>query len=208
LIETKSALKHKYKLLDQLCETMPLSYPLWIPNDAPPGPYRLVAGVFDVIRRTRILLPAGEDFATLGTLKIALPPSASSPDHRLAADFGNLIQLFGYNLAPTEEGLCITLFWRARDAPNGDYTVFVHVVDGNDNIVAQQDAQPLHGQYPTSIWSPGESVVDEWVIPVPAGEHRIFVGLYRLDTLERLPVVLNGQRLEEDRVLLDTIQLF
>lgn len=187
-------------------ETMPLSYNLLIPDDTPPGPYRLVAGAFDLVRRTRIPLAAGEDLATLGTFKIALPPSTSSPDHRLDADFGNQIQLFGYTLTSTEEGLRITLFWQAKDATNADYTVFVHVVDANDNIVAQADAQPLHGQYPTSIWSPGESVVDEWVIRVPAGEHRIFVGLYRSDTLERLPIALNGQRLEHDRLLLDTIQ--
>jgi hypothetical protein len=188
-------------------ETIPLGYSLLVPYDAPPGTYRLIAGVFDVIRQKRILSATGEDFATLGTFKIALPPSISTPDDRLYADFGDLIQLFGYTLTSTEEGLSITLFWRAKDTPDADYTVFLHVVDANGNIIAQADAQPFHGQYPTSIWSPGESVVDEWVIPVSAGEYRIFLGLYLLDTLERLPVVLNGQPLEDDRLLLDTIQL-
>lgn len=188
-------------------ETMPLSYSLLVPDDAPPGAYRLVAGVFDVIRQKRMLSATGEDIATVGTFKIALPPGTSTPDHRLDADFSGLIQLFGYTLTSTEEGLSITLFWRAKDTPDADYTVFLHVVDANGNIIAQADAQPFGGQYPTSIWSPGESVVDEWVIPVPAGEYRIFLGLYLLDTLERLPVVLNGQPLEDDRLVLDTVQL-
>jgi len=118
-----------------------------------------------------------------------------------------MIQLSGYTLAPTAEGLYVTLFWQAKNVPDADYTVFVHVVDANDTIVAQADAQPLYGQYPTSIWSPGESVVDERGIAIPAGEYRIFVGLYRWETLERLPAVLDGQRVQDDRLLLGTIKL-
>ena len=188
-------------------ETMPLSYSLSIPDDAPPGAYRLVCGTFDLIRRTRIPLSGGEGFATLETVKIALPPSASTPDHRVGAVFGDVIQLLGHTLTSSGEGLRITLFWRGKDEIDADYTVFLHLVDADDNIVVQADAQPLEGQYPTSIWSPGETVVDERVIRVPPGEYRIFVGLYRLDTLERVPAVLNGQRVQYDRLLLQTIQL-
>ena len=188
-------------------DTMPLSYSLAVPADTAPGPYRLIAGVFDLIHRTRILLPTGEDFATVKTFKVALPPNTSVPAHRLNADFGGMIQLRGYTLASRDEGLHVKLFWQAMDVPDADYTVFVHVADANDGIVAQSDAQPLFGRYPTSIWSPGESIVDERVFPVPAGEYQLFVGLYRLETLERLPAVLDGLRLPDDRLLLDTIKL-
>lgn len=189
-------------------QTMPLSYSLPIPSTAPPGQYRVIAGAFDPLRRARIRLSNGDDFATVGTFKIPLPPSDSVPSHRLHADFGEVIELSGYTLSASVEGAVhIQLFWRASGVPGADYTVFVHVVDENDNIVAQADSPPLNGQYPTSIWSPGESIVDERTIPVPAGEYRVFVGLYRLDTLERVRVVLNGQHLEDGRVPLGTVHL-
>jgi len=152
-------------------------------------------------------LPTGEDFATVATFKVALPPSTSLPERRLNADFGQMIQLSGYTLAPISEGLSVTLFWQARRVPDADYTIFVHLVDADGDMVAQADAQPLDGQYPTSIWSPGESVVDERRIPVPAGEYEVFVGLYRWETLERLPALLDGQRLADDRLPLGTVRL-
>jgi hypothetical protein len=83
--------------------------------------------------------------------------------------------------------------------------VFVHVVNANGEIVAQSDSQPLNGQYPTSIWSPGEIVVDERFIRLVPGTHRIFVGLYRWDTGERLPAVVDGERAADDRLLLQEI---
>ena len=188
--------------------TIPLSYNLPIPGDAPPGPYRIVAGVFDLLRRSRIALSDGGDYATVGTFKIPLPPSDSVPDHPLHAEFGEVIELSGYTLSASVEGVVqIELFWRAKETPGADYTVFVHVVDENGNIVAQSDSAPLNGQYPTSIWSPGESIVEERTIAAPAGEYRVFVGLYRLDTLERVRVVLNGEHLEDGRVPLGTVHL-
>ncbi|HUV74700.1 MAG TPA: glycosyltransferase family 39 protein [Anaerolineae bacterium] len=189
-------------------ETIPLSYNLAIPSDAPPGPYRIVAGAFDLLRRTRIALSGGGDYATVGTVKIPLPPSDSVPAHRLHADFGEVIELSGYTLGSSVEGAVhVELFWRAKAMPGTDYTVFVHVVDENGNIVAQSDSAPLNGQYPTSIWSPGESIVEERTIAAPGGEYRVFVGLYRLDTLERVRVVLDGEPLQDARVPLGTVHL-
>jgi hypothetical protein len=189
-------------------EIIPLTYNLPIPSDAPPGPYRVVAGAFDLLRRTRIALSNGDEYATVGTFKIPLPPSESVPDHRLQAEFGEVIELSGYTLSSSVEGVVqIELFWRAKGAPGADYTVFVHVVDENGDIVAQSDSAPLSGQYPTSIWSPGESIVEERTIAAPEGEYRVFVGLYRLDTLERVGVVLNGESLHDGRVPLGTLDV-
>ena len=56
----------------------------------------------------------------------------------------------------------------------------MHIVDADDQIVAQLDVQPRHGQYPTSIWAPDELVADELTLTaIPKGEHRIYIGLYR-----------------------------
>ncbi len=186
-------------------EVMPLNYTLNIPPDASPGPYRLIAGVFDILGHDRVPLQTGEDVATVATLKLPLPATNAQPAQLFSAKLGDTIQLSGYTLTPAADGLHLDLFWQATAAPDFDYTVFVHVVNANGEIVAQSDSQPLNGQYPTSIWSPGEIVVDERFIRLVPGTHQTFVGLYRWDTGERLPAVMDGERAAEDRVLLQEI---
>ncbi|HSD83130.1 MAG TPA: hypothetical protein VLG46_04700, partial [Anaerolineae bacterium] len=62
--------------------------------------------------------------------------------------------------------------------------------------VAQADSSPQAGAYPTSFWDVDETVVDEHLLPLPAalpaGDYTIVVGLYRLDTGERLSITPGG----------------
>ena len=57
--------------------------------------------------------------------------------------------------------------------------------------MAQGDGPPLLGDYPTRVWSSGELVVDPHVVALPAdlpaGQYRLLVGMYDLETLARLP---------------------
>jgi len=188
-------------------EVIPLSYRFAIPADTPAGAYQLITGVFDLIHQTRVPTVTGEDAATVATFKIPLAPDPSTPAHTLDAHLGNAIRLSGYTLEAAPGGLQAALYWQARATPEADYTVFVHVVDAAGNIVAQSDSQPLDGQYPTSIWSLGEIIVERRIIQAPPGDYQVFVGLYRWETLERLPVTLNGQRLPDDRLLLGAIHV-
>jgi 4-amino-4-deoxy-L-arabinose transferase-like glycosyltransferase len=186
-------------------ETVPLSYQFSIPADLAPGRYRLICGVVDLMRQTRIPLVSGEEFATVAMLKIPLPTSQAVPTRSLAASFGSEIDLDGYTLSPGPAGLEVTLFWHASSVPQADYTVFIHLVDAADQLVAQSDAQPLDGNYPTSIWSAGETVVDQRMIAVPAGHFRVYVGLYQWETLKRLSVLSSGRPTPEDRLLLGSV---
>ena len=57
-------------------------------------------------------------------------------------------------------------------------------IGGPDDIIAQADrAAPVDGWYPTSRWSAGEIVRDDYLIPVPEGRDArlISVGLYTTD---------------------------
>jgi hypothetical protein len=191
----------------QPLETMPLSYRLSIPPDLSPGRYRLIVGIYDLIHQRRIPLLSGQEFSTVATLKVPLPPVTAVPARLLEADFGQVIDLTGYTLSPTPKGLEVTLFWKARDVPQKDYTAFVHLVDADGQIAAQADGQPLEGQYPTSIWSLGETVMDQRRIPAPPGEYQVYVGLYQWETSTRLPARLGGERLPEDRLPLGVVKL-
>lgn len=116
-----------------------------------------------------------------------------APPGNVSAAFEEGIRLAGYRLdaLPGNE-LRIGLYWQSTSWPSEDYTVFVHVL-GPEGLVAQDDARPVQGYYPTSLWRAGDTVLDEHVVslgePFDPARHRIVVGLYQLETLERLKVL-------------------
>lgn len=185
-------------------ETMPLGYLLDVPPDLPPGPYRLIAGPYDLIHQERIPLLDGQEYATVATLKVPLPPIVDAPEQALEAAFGDAIVLTGYTLSPTATGLDLALFWQAQASPQADYTVFVHLVDAAGQIAAQADGQPRGGTYPTSIWEVGETVLDRRSVAAPRGEYQVYVGLYQWQTMARLPVALDGAA-PDDRLYLGSV---
>ncbi|HEY89354.1 MAG TPA: hypothetical protein G4N98_06435 [Thermoflexia bacterium] len=116
------------------------------------------------------------------------------------AQFGtDEILLTGYDINPAiiKAGtpLTVTLAWRAQQQPTANYQVFVHLFDDKGQLVAQHDGSPKMGLYPTSAWSARENIIDLHVIQIPetvAGTLHPCVGLYALETLERLPVTWNN----------------
>lgn len=113
-------------------------------------------------------------------------PFLPHPQHAVQADFGGKMRLAGYDWS--EDGR-LTLYWQALAPLGADYTTFVHVLDAQGNLVAQTDGQPQDGAYPTSVWQVGEFVADEKGVMV-GGERplRLLVGVYLLETEERLPL--------------------
>jgi len=103
-----------------------------------------------------------------------------SPAIPVTANFDNLIELTGYDLAPDS----LTLYWQALAETDTDYTRFVHILDADGNIIAQNDSQPVNGTYPTSLWVRGEYVRDE--IQIPTHSTSIEIGWYVAETGERL----------------------
>ena len=80
----------------------------------------------------------------------------------------------------------LQLWWRATGKPTRDWTVFTHLLgparpDGS-TVWAGSDAQPGQGSAPTSTWAPGDLILDEYQLKLPAdappGEYDIEVGLY------------------------------
>jgi hypothetical protein len=48
----------------------------------------------------------------------------------------------------------------------------------------------VDGEYPTDWWEAGETIADEHALDLralPPGRYRLLIGMYRLDTGERLP---------------------
>jgi len=160
--------------------------------NAPPGKYAIEVGLYPVGKNGERLtaIESGEDRAIIGAIKVApSAPLAYAPRHPLSAQFGDAIELIGYDADTTQDELRLLLFWRARANVADEYKVFVHALDANGKILAQADRLPQNGNYPTSIWSAGEMIRDEYVLRVPIqSSYRLALGLYRADTGERLPV--------------------
>ncbi len=133
--------------------------------------------------------------------------------HPVTANFGGLVELLAYQLqvpgtseVPGTSGeLALTLYWRALKPVGEDYTVFVHLVDEGGNIVAQGDGPPVEGHWPTTAWQVGEIVPDEHRLAAEAKGVRFLVGLYRPDTMARLPVVDEQGREVADHVALTVL---
>jgi len=192
-------------------QIMPLSHILSISDDyLPPGEYSVDVGLIDLYTNKLIPVNAVRDEYLVKTLEFRLPEDPRLPEISTKINFENIIQLNGYTLIPTTDGLEIILFWQAIESPEIDYTSFVHIVDSNDQIVAQSDAQPLNGEYPTSRWFHNETVVEERILSfTPNGEYRIYIGWYRhqKDGWKRLSTVAQASSSATDHVLLDTITL-
>jgi len=126
---------------------------------------------------------------------------------------GDRITLTGYDPVATvvEPGdtLDLGLYWQASDAIATSYKIFVHVVSADEQVVAQDDSMPQGNTRPTTSWQAGQLILDEHAIrlpdDLPPGEYRLYVGMYELESMQRLPIVAEGEHVPDDRLLLATL---
>ena len=112
--------------------------------------------------------------------------------HRVDVDFGDALRLLGYDLDVTPDALHLVLHWQALQRMDESYKIFVHLQSvGGDELVAQKDVIPHDWAYPTTWWEEGEVVSDPMELlleEVPPGQYRLWVGVYRPTTGERLSI--------------------
>ena len=160
------------------------------------------------------LFPSGEpvpepvlfDLAALRSVKTPSTDVSYSVDARL----GDAITLVGYDLSADElqpgDSFTVTLVWRAEGVPTGDYTAFVHLIDEDGNLVAQDDHPPLMGEYRTSFWTRGDVIRDTYNLALDASQLpcacTLQVGLYDPAAKVRVPAYDGlGGRFEDDAVV-------
>jgi hypothetical protein len=178
-------------LLWQPGEDITDGYALTLPADASPGTYRVEVG----LHRASDLAPAltldgkGQVAPRLLSqrIKAPLPPVTAQPRNPVNVALEDKIAVLGYDTTQSGKQFAVTIYWRALRAMDRDYTAFVHVLSpANGQLVDQRDRQPLDGQYPTGIWSPGEIVADTYRFTLPAGEYQLAAGMYDLATMTNL----------------------
>jgi hypothetical protein len=167
---------------------------VFIEPGTPPGPYRLIAGLYDAASGQRLPTSTG-DLLELGTITIekpAVPPplAALRFRHPAGAEFGPL-RLLGYERyklghsydpdTPLHPGdaLHLVLYWQAQERPHVDWRLALQVTPvANPATPAAEGVFPVAGlDYPTTQWDPGEVVRAQFDLPLPGdaipGDYRL-----------------------------------
>lgn len=105
------------------------------------------------------------------------------------ANFGDFITLWESDLSVESDILYLTLAWEVIHALDNTPTVFVHVVDGAGQVIAQADGDPLGGLYPFNVNDDHLVLEDVRVIRLPeGGPYSVYMGVWDPAAGERLPV--------------------
>lgn len=128
--------------------------------------------------------------------------------HPFESTFDKKIRLLGYdlNVDSTQRKARLTLYWKALALMDTSYTVFVHLLDANNTVVAAGDAVPGNGEFPTTGWIENEYLTDVHAFALPADlppdTYLIEIGLYDPASGARLKTA-DGQ----ERVILVTLDV-
>ena len=182
----------------------------------PPGLYRLEVNVVNLRSGQTLEADGGVEMLSEPLEIPRRSPSVEALDveHPLGADLGGKIHLLGYNIESgfrPGDNIHLTLFWQCLQEMEQSYTVFIHLVDAGDNIIAQKDNPPVDGFYSTIKWEMGEIVRDQYDLVIPpnvsSGEYRPKVGMYLTETGERLNVLDDGIPLSDNQIPLQPVTI-
>ncbi len=192
---------------------VPVSDAAYTPEDL-----TVVVGLYDFDSGVRMTLPGGATSAAVG--EVALHPAAEGGlPNPVQTNFSGQLMLVGYTYDArrvTPGGaLDVTLYWRGLRPMDEDYTVSVQVIDAAGQPAGGYDNWPGDGAYPTSGWTPGETVEDIHAVPIAPdaapgmAEVRVIVYLRgdEPDDIERLKLVTADGRLVDDPARLSRVRI-
>ena len=83
--------------------------------------------------------------------------------------------------------------WDSSQPSDHSYTLFLHLVDENGNLLTQYDGLPRGGEWPTTCWQTAHSFDDSYSLEIPeaadSGTYQIQIGFYEWPTLARVPLL-------------------
>lgn len=144
----------------------------------------------------RLLLPDGRALASY--MVEVLPALYDEPefDETVGVDFPGVGMLAGFSLDgdsfDRSRDVPVALVWRAGQAAERSYTVFVQLVDADGRVIAQSDSLPVDGSRPTTGWRPGEYLLDAHRLKFHAdaapGPAALIAGLYDAASGQRIEI--------------------
>ncbi len=132
-----------------------------------------------------------------------------TPDVSRHDTWGHILTLTGYTVnfshpdgnfqqtgSPSQTTARVELLWKVEQATSQNYTVFVHLLDQQQQILAQHDSWPADEHRPTSILAPGDVIRDvhylSWNGGTAAEAFFLRIGLY--DSVSTIPLVLPDEQ--------------
>ncbi len=106
-----------------------------------------------------------------------------TPHVASGATLAHRVRVLGYDATREADALRVAIYWSPLAKLDRDYTTFVHLLDARGDKIAQGNDHQVGGAfYPTTLWEVGESLRDEFTLPVSsnitAGDYRLLVGMY------------------------------
>jgi hypothetical protein len=172
---------------------------LRLPTDLPSGFYHLRIGTY-------YLEPSGNQITPItGRSRDASDSGVSALSWRIRPDvsrigdatqvdvsFGGEVRLKGYDVHASTSLIDVQTYWVSDSQLSRRLVISVQVIDSSGKLVAQNDHEPVDGNFPTTAWNPGEIIRDDRTIGLSAPwdpANRVIVIVYDRESLSRLPVV-------------------
>ncbi|MDQ7033387.1 MAG: glycosyltransferase family 39 protein [Anaerolineae bacterium] len=190
---------------------------IFVPQTAyTPNTVEVRLGWYDIRTGQRMTLENGDEMLTLGQVDLTSRDKSEIPNSQ-SINFGNLIELLGYDITTLNPSLGdtidLTLYWRALQPIERDYVVFANIIDPTTfTKYAASNAMPVQWTRPTSTWEVGEIIQDTHTLTIAdnavSGVYPIEVGLYlQQDGFPRLGIMgtydnfayLTPMRIESER---------
>jgi 4-amino-4-deoxy-L-arabinose transferase-like glycosyltransferase len=172
-------------------------------------PDQATIGYFVSLTPEHVVHLNGINYAWIYRVPQKIPDKLLPLQYVQSAQLSDAILFLGYDVEGEPKPgriVHLTLIWQALQDMEEDYTVFTHLIDGEGNIWGQKDSPPAGGLYPTSQWEEGEIVRDQYAIAISPealpGAYQLEVGMYLVETGERLVVRDEEGPLPENRILL------
>jgi hypothetical protein len=144
----------------------------WLPSKLQKGMAGLLSGglfLFAALAPFLYIAPA-----------YARPPllsEAELPADLIPVDFtyDGALRLIGYQTPQTvvhpAETVSLTLYWQILRPVELDYSLFVHLLGRQRQVIGQLDSYPGGGKWPTRLLKPGDILGDHYEVPIsPAAE--------------------------------------
>ena len=182
-------------------DNLSLPFRLPVPENLPAGTYRLGLLIYDPALDMGLPLADTPEQPGIevqrGWLTAGEPVAAAFPaplplNNPITWDNGLSLTAVGWpnNALQPGDTLPIQFLWQTAGVQGRDLTLFVHLVDGNGTLVAQQDEKPGRGRWPVPGW-PVEQAIPQRInilLPetLPPGFYHLRVGWY--DERGRIPL--------------------
>ena len=162
---------------------------LSVPPDLPWGVYNLGIIIYDTAAGLPLLQSNQSSEIHLGLLTYGRPDAVPDPSltaRSINQSWSNGITLRQLALPdmplPPGTDLALQLRWDTTFQPARDWTYFIHLLNEQDEIVAQLDQRPWNGRWPTPAWIPNQPFWENISLSLPPdlppGPYNLRLGFY------------------------------